>query len=68
LAEFGRQLVRDAHCVSDELFTKLTSFLEPAQIVTLTVFGGLMIATNIFNNALGVDLDEYLYPFRKGGQ
>jgi hypothetical protein len=24
-----------------------------------------MIATNLFNNALRVDLDEYLFPFRK---
>ena len=32
----------------------------------LTAFGGLMIATNVFNNALRVDLDDYLLPFRKG--
>jgi SDR family mycofactocin-dependent oxidoreductase len=30
-------------------------------------FGGMMIATNVFNNALKVDLDDYLFPFRKGG-
>jgi alkylhydroperoxidase family enzyme len=66
MVELGRQLARDANAVSDELFGRLRAFLEPAQIVTLTVFGGLMIATNVFNNALRVDLDEYLYPFRKG--
>jgi len=27
-------------------------------------FGGMMIATNVFNNALRVDLDDYLLPFR----
>jgi hypothetical protein len=43
----------------------LTRFLEPAQIVAVTAFGGLMIATNVFNNALQVDLDDYLQPFRK---
>ena len=36
--------------------------------MTLTAFGGLMIATNVFNNALRVDLDEYLHPFRKGAK
>ena len=66
LVEYGRQLARDANGVSDELFARLRSFLEPAQVVTLTAFGGLMIATNVFNNALRVDLDEYLHPFRKG--
>jgi alkylhydroperoxidase family enzyme len=66
LVEYGRELARDANAVSDELFARLRSFLEPAQIVTLTAFGGLMIATNVFNNALRVDLDEYLHPYRKG--
>lgn len=65
LIEFGRQLARDANNVSDDLFARLRSFLEPAQMVTLTAFGGMMIATNIFNNALRVDLDEYLFPYRK---
>jgi alkylhydroperoxidase family enzyme len=63
---FGRQLAADANAVSDALFGRLRAFLAPEQIVTLTAFGGLMIATNVFNNALKVDLDEYLFPFRKG--
>jgi hypothetical protein len=25
-----------------------------------------MVATNVVNNALDVDLDEYLQPYRKG--
>ena len=66
VVEYGRQLARDANGVADELYGRLASFLEPAQIVALTAFGGLMIATNIFNNALKVDLDEYLHPYRKG--
>ena len=65
LVEFGRQLVRDANGVSDELFSRLRTFLEPGQVVVLTAFGGMMVATNVFNNALRVDLDEYLYPFRR---
>jgi alkylhydroperoxidase family enzyme len=66
LVEYGRQLARDANGVSDELFEKLQQFLTPAQVVTLTAFGGLMLATNVFNNALRVDLDDYLGPYRKG--
>jgi hypothetical protein len=34
--------------------------------VALTAFGALMVATNVFNNALDVPLDEYLEPFRRG--
>lgn len=65
LVAFGRQLARDANGVSDTLYADLAHHFTPEQIVTLTAFGGLMIATNIFNNALKVDLDEYLVPFRK---
>jgi alkylhydroperoxidase family enzyme len=63
IIDYGRQLARDPNQVSDELFARL-AFLTPAEIVALTAFGGLMIATNVFNNALQVDLDEYLTPFR----
>ncbi len=65
LVDYGRQLARDANAVSEELFLRLRAFLEPAQLVTLTAFVGLMIATNVFNNALKVDLDDYLAPYRK---
>jgi alkylhydroperoxidase family enzyme len=65
VVEFGRQLARDANGVSNELYGRLAKFLQPEQVVALTAFGGLMIATNVFNNALKVDLDEYLQPFRK---
>ena len=58
--------MRDANGVPDELFARLRGFLDPGQLVSLTAFGGMMIATNVFNNALRVDLDEYLDPFRKG--
>ena len=63
--EFGRQLVKDAHNVSEDLYERLKKFFNPQQIVALTAFGGIMIATNIFNNALRVDLDEYLFSYRK---
>jgi alkylhydroperoxidase family enzyme len=65
VVEFGRQLARDPHGVSDLLFSRLAGSLEHDQIVTLTAFGGLMVATNLFNNALQVELDEYLWAYRK---
>ena len=65
VVEFGRQLVKDPNRVSDDLHARLKTFFTPKQIVALTAFGAMMIATNIFNNALKVELDEYLVPFRK---
>ena len=38
---------------------------SPTRSSALTAFGGLMVATNLFNNALKVDLDEYLHPYRR---
>ena len=64
LIEFGRHLARDANALPDAVFDAATHDLTAEQVVALTAFGGLMIATNVFNNALKVDLDEYLHPFR----
>jgi len=65
IVEYGRQLAVDSNRVSDDLYARLAGFLAPDQIVTLTTFGALMIATNVFNNALQVDLDDYLAPYRR---
>ena len=65
VVEYGRQLARDPNGVSDELYGRLARHFRPNEVVALTAFGGLMIATNVFNNALRVDLDEYLWPYRK---
>ncbi len=65
VVDYGRQLGAEPNGVSDELYSRLAARLEPDQIVALTAFGGLMVATNLFNSALRVDLDEYLQPYRK---
>jgi len=51
--------------VSDELYARLVAVFSDEQIVALTSFGAMMVATNIVNNALEVDLDTYLEPYRK---
>jgi alkylhydroperoxidase family enzyme len=65
IVEFGRQLARGPHGVGDALFDRLSRSFDADQIVALTAFGGLMVATNLFNNALRVDLDEYLWSYQK---
>jgi hypothetical protein len=44
----------------------MASFFSPEQIVALTTFAGMMIVSNLVNNALEVDLDQYLYEYREG--
>jgi alkylhydroperoxidase family enzyme len=64
VVDFGRQLAKDAHQVSDAMYADLARHFSAEQIVALTAFGAIMFATNVFNNALRVDLDGYLEPFR----
>jgi hypothetical protein len=63
IAEFGRRLVDDPHSVDDALHARLRERLSDAEIVTLTAFGAIMIATNVFNDALDVELDGYLETY-----
>jgi alkylhydroperoxidase family enzyme len=64
--EFGRALAVSPFKVPDVAYQRLETFFGPAQIVALTAFGAMMVATNVVNNALDVELDEYLQPYRKG--
>ena len=66
LVEFGRAVVRPGNRVPDELYRQLASLFNAEQIVALTAFASLMVATNMINNILEVDLDEYLYEYREG--
>jgi hypothetical protein len=68
LVAYGRQLVTNSNEVSDQLFARLKNFFTDQQIVLLTAFAGLMIATNLFNNALKVTLDDYLQIYAKNKQ
>jgi alkylhydroperoxidase family enzyme len=65
VVNYGRAIAQNRHVVPDAIFVPVRARLNDAQIVALTAFAGLMIATNAFNNALQIDLDEYLNPFRK---
>jgi alkylhydroperoxidase family enzyme len=68
LIAYGRALARDPHAIPESLHAQLAKRLSDPQLVALTAFGAMMIATNIFNDALNVDLDEVLYEFRAPGR
>jgi alkylhydroperoxidase family enzyme len=66
VVEFGRALAVSPFKVPEDVYQRLASHFQRSQIVALTAFGALMVATNVFNNALDVDLDDYLQPYKKG--
>ena len=64
MVEFGQRFADDPHDISDELFARLANRYDDRQIVLLTAFSALMVATNYFNDALQVPLDVVLERYR----
>jgi len=65
LIELAESVVRHAEGVPSHLWTRLKARYSDAELVNLVAFAGLMVATNLFNNVVGVALDEKLLPYRK---
>jgi hypothetical protein len=66
LVDFGCALSKQGNRVPDNVYKKMTKFFNDEQIVAITAFGAMMVATNIMNNVLEVELDDYLYSYRDG--
>ena len=62
---FGRCLAVSPFGVRDEVFAGIRSLFSDEEIVALTAFGALMVATNVINNALEIPLDDYLETYRR---
>lgn len=65
LMEYGRLLVSSPETIPVSLFDKLKERYSEQQIVLITAFGSMMIATNLINTALKVELDDILLPYTK---
>ncbi|WP_223904375.1 carboxymuconolactone decarboxylase family protein [Rhodoferax lithotrophicus] len=66
VVDYGAALADDPNGVDDVLWGRLRAAFDDTQLVALTAFGTLMIATNVFNNALRIDLDESLQGYSAG--
>jgi alkylhydroperoxidase family enzyme len=64
VVEFGQCLAQPNSRVPDDVYGRLAQHFDKEQIVALTAFGAMMVATNIINNALEVELDDYLLGYR----
>jgi len=63
LESFGRQLARNSIQISDVFFDKLKSFFSEEEIVALVGFGVIMVATNLVNNALKIEIDDNIKSY-----
>jgi hypothetical protein len=63
IMDFGSAVAQHQGRVNDELFSRVSELYTTPQLVELIAFAGQMIATNIFNNVLETDIDEYLFQY-----
>ncbi|MDO3412416.1 hypothetical protein QWJ34_21810 [Saccharibacillus sp. CPCC 101409] len=61
LIDYGRGLVNNANSIDASIYDRLREQFSSEEIVLITTVGCKMIASNLFNEALKVDLDEYLF-------
>lgn len=64
LIDFGQAIVRNPRTINEEVFAAIKTHFTDKQIVVLTGFAGMMIATNLINNVLEVEVDDYLETYK----
>jgi hypothetical protein len=63
LIELGYAVAKPQEPPKPDLIERLKRRYDERTIVNLIAYGGTMLATNVFNNLLGMDLDDYLEPY-----
>lgn len=64
LIELGYAIGNPAQPPAADLMPRLKQRYDDRTLVDLVAYGGTMLATNVFNNMLGIELDEHLEPYR----
>ncbi|MCD8540724.1 MAG: hypothetical protein LRY55_13850, partial [Leadbetterella sp.] len=64
LLAFGAGIAQKRGFITDNEFKPVRERFSDREIVILTAFAGIMIATNLFNNVIQTEMDEYLNLFR----
>ena len=63
LVRFGAAIARDPKRINEAFWAPLSVRYSEKTLVDLVAFAGIMIATNVFCDAVGVSLDDELLPF-----
>ncbi|TIS53614.1 hypothetical protein [Mesorhizobium sp.] len=65
LIAFGKAIATDANAIPDPIWAELKARYDEPLLVNIVAFAGIMVATTVFTNAVRVDLDPELEPYRK---
>lgn len=64
LEQLGRGISNHKSGVPDAIYSAVSKHYTEEQMVLLTAFGAIMVATNIINNVLEVPIDDNLSEYR----
>ena len=64
ILDFGSGIAKHKGNIADHLYNSVAANYSETEMVTLTAFAGIMIATNVFNNVIETEIDEYLSGYR----
>ncbi|MEZ0539369.1 carboxymuconolactone decarboxylase family protein [Fibrella arboris] len=63
LLDFGAAIAKNRGEVPNDIYGPIRQQYSDSEVVALVAFAGQMIATNLLNNVLHVNIDAYLYPY-----
>jgi hypothetical protein len=61
---FGSGITKHKGNIADHLYRAVATKYNETEMVILIAFAGIMIATNVFNNVIETEIDEYLSAYR----
>ena len=64
ILNFGSGIAKYKGNIADHLYNAVAVNFNESEMVILTSFAGIMIATNVFNNVIETEIDEYLSAYR----
>ncbi len=64
ILDFGGSIAKFKGNIADHLYNAVAVNYSNSEMIVLIAFAGQMIATNIFNNVIETDIDEYLVEYK----
>jgi hypothetical protein len=63
VVDFGSSISKSQGNILDHVYNPVAERYSKTEMVVLIAFAGQMIATNVFNNVIETDIDEYLAEY-----
>jgi hypothetical protein len=64
ILNFGSAIAKHNGNIDDPLYNSVAVNYKESEMIILTAFAGIMIATNVFNNVIETEIDEYLDSYK----